>query len=126
VNRSLEPVIDWARRTGIQTFLVSASPKLIVEVAAKPWQFTPQQILASEAVLDGERITPRMLGRVPYAEDKCLARERLFQSAEWLASFGDSGFDANMMRAARLGVAVSPKPSLRRLLPGSPFVELLS
>jgi hypothetical protein len=34
----------------------------------------------------------------------------------WLASFGDSAFDLEMLLAARVAVAVAPKPELRAKL----------
>jgi phosphatidylglycerophosphatase C len=126
LNRQLEPILDWARSEGLRTIVVSASPRAIVEVAASLWQFAPADIAASDAALAGSRILPSMHGEVPYAAAKCLAGQRLLGDADWLASFGDNLYDIDMLRAARLGVAVTPKPALRKLLPELPFVVLLT
>jgi phosphoserine phosphatase len=126
LHRELEPVVDWARAEGIRTIVVSASPRTIVEEGAGLWQFSPADIAASDPEAAGERILPRMRGEVPYESAKCRAGERLIGEAEWLASFGDNLYDIDMMRAARLGVAVKPKLALRKLLPGLPFITLLA
>lgn len=115
-NRALEPILDWTRSAGLSAIVISASPQSIVEVAAASWGFQPSEVSASPLAFDGERIAPRMGGPVPYAAAKCDAGRRLFGSALWLASFGDSEFDLEMLRAAKLGVAVHPKPRLRARL----------
>ena len=125
LNASIGPVLAWARAEGLPTYLVSASPRTIVELAAEHWQIPSTHILASDAELNGEVIAPRMNGPVPYGESKCRVRDRLMNGATWLASFGDNVFDLEMLHAAHLGVAVRPKPALRQLLPPRPFVELL-
>lgn len=112
VNTSLSPVIQWARGHGLRTVIVSASPHFIVEQAARLWGIGASDIAASRAVLDGDRLAPRMHGEVPYAEHKPLAGRALIGDAAWLASFGDSAFDIEMLRAARIGVAVRPRADL--------------
>lgn len=125
LNASIAPILAWARREGVAAYLVSASPRAIVEIAAAHWEIPETHILASDPQLTGERIEPRMNGPVPYGESKCHVRERLMNGATWLASFGDNVFDLEMLHAARLGVAVRPKPALRQLLPSVPFLELI-
>lgn len=112
VNTALSPVIDWARSRGLRTVIVSASPHFVVEQAAELWQVGADDIAASRAALDGRHILPRMDGPVPYAEQKPVAGRALIGDAAWLASFGDSAFDIEMLSAARVGVAVRPKPGL--------------
>jgi phosphoserine phosphatase len=126
LNRGLEPILDWARAAGVKTVVVSASPRLIVEVAASLWHFAASDIAASDAELEGGRIAARMNGQVPYGPAKCPAARAVMNDADWLASFGDNVYDIEMMRAARLGIAVNPKPILRKRLPELPFVVLLA
>lgn len=115
-NLALRAVIDWARGAGLQTIVVSASPQPIVEFAVSAWGFAPAEVAASTVALEAGRIAPRMGGRLPYAADKRDAGRRLLRSAFWLASFGDSEFDFEMLAAAEFGVAVNPKPGLRARL----------
>jgi len=127
VNRRLEPILEYARRTGLRALVVSASPQPIVEVAAELWGFSPQQICGARAELDAGRYAARLAGPIPYAEQKCpAARALIGDDADWLASFGDNVFDVEMLCAARLGVAVNPKRKLRTALPNLKNVVLLT
>jgi phosphoserine phosphatase len=54
-----------------------------------------------------------MLEPVPYAEMKATYGRKLIGEARWLGAFGDSAFDADMLQAAEVRVAVRPKPGLR-------------
>ncbi len=112
LNTALGPVLDWARGRGLRAVIVSASPHFIVAEAARLWKIDAGDIAASRAALDGDRVAPRMHGEVPYAEHKPKAARALIGDAEWLASFGDSAFDIELLRAARVGVAVRPRPDL--------------
>jgi phosphatidylglycerophosphatase C len=116
LNPALRPLVEWARQARLRTVVVSASPQPIVEVAAESWGFQASQVAASPLAFEGERIAARMGGPVPYAAAKRDAGRHLLGSAVWLASFGDSAFDLEMLGAAELGVAVNPKPQLRARL----------
>ena len=62
---------------------------------------------------------------MPYAEAKVGAGRALFGDSLWLASFGDNVFDVEMLQAARMGVAVRPKLSLRSRLAELPNIHVL-
>jgi phosphoserine phosphatase len=117
LHRELEPVLNLAKETGLRVVVVSASPQLIVEEAVGLWGIVASNVTASRPVFEGERIAPRLASPVPYAEGKPVALRALAPSHELLASFGDNVFDIEMLRAARLGIAVRPKPALRVRLP---------
>lgn len=113
LHRELEPVFAWAGQHNVRTVVISASPRPIVEQAARRWGIAPADIAASTAEVREGRIAPRMASPVPYAASKVDFGRQLFGAAQWLAAFGDSGFDSDMLRAAEVGVAIRPKPSLR-------------
>jgi phosphoserine phosphatase len=113
LNRSLEPVMHWAERRSVRRIVISASPRPIVESAAARWGIGREHVVASTAALEGERLAPRLESPVPYAETKPVLGRRVVGGARWLASFGDSGFDGDMLLAADVRVAVRPKQSLR-------------
>ncbi len=124
LNRALEPVVEWARVSGLRVVIVSASPRGIVEEAGALWSFSPGDIAASTPAMGAARIAPRLAGDVPYAEHKIPAARSVIDRADWLASFGDNLFDEAMLLEARVGVAVRPKPALRARLPGLPGIVL--
>jgi phosphatidylglycerophosphatase C len=125
LHRELEPIIQWARSTALGTMVVSASPRGLVEAGARLWGFAREDVIAATPDARDGRIATRLIGPVPYAKSKCdLASERI-ADRQWLASFGDNVFDIDMLGAARVGVAVRPKPALRKRLPELPEIVLL-
>jgi phosphoserine phosphatase len=116
VREILAPVQDWARREALRIIVVSASPRAIVDEALKHIGFDVFDIAGAEPVVADGRIAARMAGPVPYGADKRAAGLALLTGHDWLASFGDNSFDVELLRAARVGVAVCPKPGLRARL----------
>jgi phosphoserine phosphatase len=108
-------VLERLRVAGIPVVLVSASPFEVVVEAAAHLGFADQDIVAARARIDGKR---RLLAEVerpiPYADGKVARlRERVGPSRTIYAAFGDNAFDIALLAAARVGVAVRPKPLLR-------------
>jgi phosphatidylglycerophosphatase C len=126
LHRELEPILEFTRKSGIRSVVVSASPRRMVEEAAALWGFAAADIAAATpAMLDG-RVAPRIAGTFPYGPGKLTnGRALLGDDAEWLAAFGDSVSDFEMLEQSRLGVAVSPKPALRKRLPELKHAVLL-
>ena len=114
LHEELAPIFDFARSRGIRTLVVSASPEPIVEAAAAHWELAPADVVASRALEDAGVILPELAGEVPYAEGKPRALRGLVPNADLLAAFGDNAFDVELFQAARVAVAVRPKPALRR------------
>ncbi len=127
LHRELVPIFDWARGAGLRTVVVSASPHPVVEVAAEFWGVRPTDIAAVQPATNCDGcIEPGVSGEVPYGERKTHLGHELLDGAKWLAAFGDNHFDVAMLTAAELGVAVRPKPALRKLLANlDGVVELL-
>jgi phosphatidylglycerophosphatase C len=116
LHEELRPILEFARAHGVRTVVISASPRIAVEQAARQWEFSPEDIAASTPhVLHGV-IAGAMAGAVPYAAGKVVAGRALLGPSRWVASFGDNVFDLEMMQEAELGVAVRPKPALEARL----------
>lgn len=125
-QRQVMEVIDWARGRGCRCVIISASPRIVLEVAAAPLGFAPEDIVGARAAIDEHGvIEARMDGQVPYAADKARAGRELAGASPWLAAFGDSAFDVEMMKVARLGVGVQPKAALRDALAQLPAACIL-
>jgi len=112
LHAELQPIVDWSRRHGVRSVLISASPRAVVEPAAALWGIAPADIAAATPAVEAGRVLPRLAGPVPYAEAKLLAGRELFGKARWLAAFGDNVFDIDMLTTAEVGVAVRPKHKL--------------
>ncbi|MFZ5894430.1 MAG: HAD family hydrolase [Myxococcota bacterium] len=114
LHEELAAVFAYARGVGIRTIVVSASPQPIVETAAAHWRIEPSDIAASRAREHDGLILDELAAPVPYADGKPIALRELVPNAELVAAFGDNAFDVELFQAAHIGVAVRPKPALRR------------
>lgn len=116
----------WARRTGLQVGIVSASPRWVVEEATTELGFIPTEIEAGDPNLERGRIAVGMRHPLPYGPDKVIAGRRLLQSRPWLAVFGDSGFDVDMMNEAQLAIGIGDRSAMLRGLQKHPQALRLS
>lgn len=107
-------VVEHAKRVGVEVFLVSASPRAIVQQAAKIVGIDVANTMAVHEACDDAGIVQCAVQRpIPYGEGKAThLRERLGPGRVLYAAFGDNAFDVPMLRAARLPVAIRPKARL--------------
>lgn len=113
LHPELAPVLAWAERASVPVVVVSASPRLVVERAVALLGLRIHAVvgMVPRVAPDG-RVAAGLVPPVPYAEGKPVAL-RAVTDATLLGAFGDSGFDADLLRLADVRVAVRPKPSLR-------------
>lgn len=112
IHHLLLPVLLWARAARIRTVIVSASPQVVVEEAARDLGFDAADIVGGRAKMDEDGYLPALEEPLPYGAGKVRAGAALLGNAEWLAVFGDSGFDAEMLSQAKLPVLVRPRSAL--------------
>jgi phosphatidylglycerophosphatase C len=115
-----------ARGRGARTCVVSASPRIVVEEALSGLGFELDQIVAGDPRWTEGRIDVGLELPLPYGPDKAVAGRRLLGETVWLATFGDSGFDLDMMQEARFAVGVGGKPQLLAGLAEHPDAVLLA
>jgi phosphatidylglycerophosphatase C len=115
VRPALRAVLRWAGERGVEVYVVSASPLEMVLAATARLGIAPERVAAMTpaAGVDGALLA-RLDGPVVYGEGKLAALEivRPGARASLLAAFGDSAYDAALLRAARVPVAVTPSPAL--------------
>jgi phosphoserine phosphatase len=105
-------VLAWARSAGIEVFLVSASPRAVVEEAARTLGLDEAHVVATTPLYEGSVMLAAVDVPIPYGEGKVTRlRERLGQRPLY-AAFGDNVFDIALLRAAIVPVAVRPKRRL--------------
>ncbi len=109
---ALQPVITWAKQTGMRTLVVSASPRWALSVALESWGILETDLVASTSVFQEGRATLELEMPIPYGPTKAVLARKKTGDAPWLAAFGDSLFDFEMMREAKIAVGVAPKPDL--------------
>lgn len=109
------PVLRWCSDFEVPFWLVSASPLWMVRVAARRMGLAPERVVAMTPQSLGGVVQPALGPAPTYAEGKLLRlRERT--DAALLAAFGDSDFDAALLAAAAIPVAVHPSAGLLRHL----------
>lgn len=120
-------VVEHARRVGIEVFLVSASPRGIVEQAARLVGIEPRNAMSAQEAYDDAEIVQTSVARpIPYGAGKVThLRERLGDGRVLYAAFGDNAFDVAMLQAARLPVAIRPKARLVERAPEVPELVVL-
>jgi phosphoserine phosphatase len=112
--------VDWARDQGLAAVVISASPDFVVRAATHTLGFTALTIAACQPRVVERILTTKLAAPLPYGEHKLTALARLLPGESLLGAFGDNSFDLPLLRAARVAVAVRPKPALRDLLPSLP------
>ncbi|MCA9640048.1 MAG: haloacid dehalogenase-like hydrolase [Polyangiaceae bacterium] len=118
-------VLDWARQAGLRCLLISASPHSVVEVAGGLYGFATDDIHGIRTEVLDEVIQPRVIEPSTYGLGKARTGRSVLGDVPWLAAFGDSGFDAAMMRESQLGVGVRPKGTLLAELGQLPHAVIL-
>jgi len=106
-------VLAWARERGIPALLVSASPRAIVEAAARLVGIEPPRIAAVTELRTSEGVVlPDVERPIPYGQGKVTGLRRILGEKPLYAAFGDNAFDVPMLCEARIPVAIRPKARL--------------
>ena len=127
IRPEMKEIFRWAERRSVPIYVVSASPIAIVELGARRLGVTVAAALAmTPAVDDHGVLLPRLAAPAVYGPGKILALERANVTAHLIGAFGDSAYDAEMLRRARVPIAVTPSPGLLALLPTIERVAVLA
>jgi phosphatidylglycerophosphatase C len=112
LHRETLAVIEWARRERIEAFVVSASPRAVVEEGARPLGFDRDHIVAVTPLEAEGRVAAAVDRPIPYGEGKVTRLLERIGGRPLYGAFGDNIFDIPLLRRAELAVAVRPKPRL--------------
>ena len=113
IRPEMRRILGWAEARGVPIYVVSASPIAIVEAGVARLGVMVKRALAmTPAIGPGGVLEPRLAAPPVYGEGKVRALEAAGIAGPLLGAFGDSYYDAAMLRAARLRVAVTPAAHL--------------
>jgi phosphatidylglycerophosphatase C len=127
LQRETIAVFEHARACGIDVFLVSASPRAVVDAAAKIIGLPAENVIAVREAVDGQGIVLTAVERpIPYAAGKVVRLRQKLGDRPLYASFGDNAFDVALLREARIPVAVRPKERLRERAAEVPGLAVLA
>jgi phosphatidylglycerophosphatase C len=106
-------VVAWAREHGVTTYLVSASPRAVVEQAARRVGIELPNVASATEERDAKGVIVASAVRpIPYGPGKVMHLRAKLGARPLYAAFGDNAFDVAMLREARTPVAIRPKPRL--------------
>jgi phosphoserine phosphatase len=111
-------VLRWAAARKVPIILVSASPRVVVERAARIveslYGIALPVVLAMTPKVEAGVMQPSLVGIWTYGEGKAeaLSAELAIEQRTLVCAMGDNAFDAAMLRAACVPVAIRPKPAL--------------
>lgn len=126
IRPEMQAIFRWAERRAVPIYVVSASPIAIVALGAQRLGVPVAAALAMTPAIDDQGLLlPRLSAPPVYGPGKMLALERADVTAQILGAFGDSAYDAEMLRCARVPVAVTPSAGLVALLPSIERVSVL-
>jgi phosphoserine phosphatase len=120
LHRQVGEVLAWSREARLEAFLVSASPRPIVEAASASCGFDRDHILAATARFADGVMLPEVIRPIPYGPGKAVLLAKRLEGRTLLAAFGDNVFDVPMLQAARVAVVVEPKERLLDCLAALP------
>ena len=101
---------------GVPIWLVSASPRIVVERAAAivedALSIVGLSVIAMTPNVSEDVIRPGIAGIWPYGDGKAKALEAALDGRTIVAAMGDNVFDVPMLLAARVPIAIRPKKAL--------------
>lgn len=118
----MRAVFEALRAANVETFVVSASPALIVEPVARSLGWDPAHVVALETRWNGDTLQPEAIHPITYDAGKVTNLRARIGARAVAAAFGDSGFDVPLLESARIRVAVHPKPALLARAPDGTVV----
>ncbi|NUQ72304.1 MAG: haloacid dehalogenase-like hydrolase [Polyangiaceae bacterium] len=125
IRPAFSRLIEWASKTGVDAYVVSASPVWIIRAGAGLLGLSADRGIAmAPAVRDGV-IEPRIEGPICYGDGKLAKIRSTRPGAVLLGAFGDSVWDAAMLRAARVPVAVAPSEKLLEMAGSIPNLVVM-
>lgn len=114
IRPEVRALVEWARRSGVEVVVASASPRTPVEVGVRHLGIGPGSVFAMTSKIEGGVLAPELTGVFVYAEGKATAVKQGRPGAVVLGGFGDSAYDGALMRLSAVPVAITPGRSLLR------------
>jgi len=106
-------LLDALRAAGARLVVVSGSPQLVVEEAARLYGIGAEDISSLRTRVEAGRLTAELQGPLTAHEGK-LAGYALLSDVPPLAAFGDGPSDIPLLRSATgLACMINPRPGLR-------------
>ena len=113
IHPEMRPILDWAARSRVPVYVVSASHALVVQSSLEFVGLAVTGLFAMQQAKEDGVLAARIVPPVTYGAGKTEALRAGVAGKTLLGAFGDSAFDLHLLRDAKLAVAVRPKDGLR-------------
>lgn len=125
IRPEVRAIVDWARASDVEVIVASASPRIPVIEGVLHIAVEPTSVFAMTSRVVAGVIQSDLVGVFVYADGKATALSQGRPGAVVLGAFGDSGYDAALLRLSAVPVAIGPGPSLLRAAASVPgLIEL--
>lgn len=109
----MRELVRALKKSGCDVWAVSSTSEWVIREGMKYFDIPANRILAAEVEFENGRVTDRLV-RVPSGEGKPRAiREVVRRDPD--AAFGNSRWDAEMLKIAKRPFAVNPNPQLQEI-----------
>jgi phosphatidylglycerophosphatase C len=109
-------ILRYVASRNVPVWLVSASPLAVVEAAARviarEVSIPMPNVIAMTPSVEHDVIRPSIVGIWTYGEGKREALNAALGDRQLVAAMGDNVFDVPMLQAAKVPIAIRPKPAL--------------
>jgi phosphoserine phosphatase len=126
IRPNMRAMVEGARALGLEVWVVSASCVAAVNAGVASLGITHERVVAMTPKTIGNVIASGIEGPVVYGAGKVKALNAACGKARILAAFGDSGWDAEMLREAELPGLVSPAKGLLEIASTIPRAFILA
>jgi HAD superfamily phosphoserine phosphatase-like hydrolase len=109
----MRDLVGQLKQQGCDVWAVSSTGEFVIREAMKHFDIPADRILAAEVASENGRVTDRLI-RVPSGEGKAVAIREVVKRAPD-AAFGNSRWDAEMLKMSRHPFAVNPNPDLEKI-----------
>lgn len=122
IRPEVRAIVAWARANDVEVLVASASPRAPVIEGVRYLDIARESVFALTPKVEAGVLQPSLTGVFVYAEGKATAVREGRPGATVLAGFGDSAYDAALLRLGAVPVAIGPGPGLLRAAPTVPGI----
>lgn len=110
----VRPLLAQLRATGFEVWVCSASPRWVVEPGAAHLGIDSSRVIAVDTLLDGGRLTERIIAPVPAGPGKVAWLQR--KNLAPVLAVGNGDLDLDMLAFARQAWVIAPPDATPSLL----------
>ena len=113
IHGEMRAIVEWISKRGLELWVVSASPSFMVQAGVELLGIGADRVIGTTPAQEQGRWLARLESPIPYGPGKVQELKKKTKNQIVAASFGDEVFDVEMLKEAKVAVAIRPKARLR-------------